>query len=1042
MTEFGYVEKAFLEWLAGRFNNPNDSGVGWKFRSAEAMEEFGRDITDAICDGLLIPALQRVNPAVDSEEKARKVAEAFRRVLEHPDRMEANRRALDVLRDGLPVVLEPGKDAVTVRLIELDPAHQDRNDFTITNQYPVKGVKTAIADSVLLVNGIPLVIAEYKSFVNSGHDWREGVKQVHRYQEEAPALLTTNVFCVAADEQEFRYGTVAFAAKTEQDIRLQMDQWRPWLSAYPTERMAWNHKDDGADDDPVRKAAVSLMRPSNVLDFAENFVVFETKRGKTTKKIARYQQFEAANDIVDRVLEGKHKRGLIWHTQGSGKSLTSIYAAYKLRRRKQLQNPTVLVVVDRSNLKKQLGDDFDYCDYPSVIRAMGIEDLKSRLRTNYAGTIITTVQCFQNMNDLEPIQRDNIICLIDEAHRTQKGKGAGFAMTMRAKLPNAYRFGMTGTPIDRTMVNTHHDFGPVTDGKQERYLSYYGIRRAILDGATLEVYYEPHYVPIAVDEQPLSTTYENMCDELEVEDEEERELVKQKEARWKKLVKDSRRIREKVIPHLVDHFLKFPDPSGFKAMLVAVDREACGLYKDALDAELEGRGLPKEWSDVIISTRQNELPELKRFRYESDKEEEIIEWYKLSPEQWEAENRKKFGDDRTKWKAPLKILIVCDKLLTGFDSPITSTMYLDKPIRDHNLLQAIARTNRPMPERKKRNGLIIDYFGVFNDLHKALNFDEEVVEEAIINWDKLREMAPIEVGKCLAYFNGIQREDTRDCLMACLRRLADPGVALEFETQFKRMETLWEALSPDECLYDHRHDYTWLTSIYIAHRRRNRRALVTHEELSVKTRELIQQHTEFMEIAEQVPVYKIDANYLTKVDQLPNAADRAAELEAALTRELIEHNNGGIVHKLLGERLRDAIESKEKSDAAGLKLLTEFQAIVQELNNAQAEPARLGLTDPGEYELFTVVRQFAAVKDEALCIRATKAMMSRLRRGQHLPPGWWETRGGKNRVSQTLQVESWEPDFEPLNLCPVEEAEPPFLAAAVEELGRAFSSTA
>ena len=1038
MTEYGYVEKAILEWLAGRFDDPNDSGVGWKFRSAEAMEEYGRDITDAICDGLLIPALQRINPAVDSEEKAQKVAEAFRRVLDHPDRLEANRRALDVLRDGLPVVLEAGKDAVTVRFIELDAAHQDRNDFTITNQYAVKGSKTAIADSVLLVNGIPVVVAEYKSFVNSGHDWREGVKQVHRYQEEAPALLTTNVFCVAADEQEFRYGTVAFAAKTDQDVRLQMDQWRPWLSEYPSERMAWNNKGDGSGDDPVRRAAVSLMRPSNVLDFLENFVVFETKRGTTTKRIARYQQFEAANDIVDRVLEGKYKRGLIWHTQGSGKTLTEIFAAGKLRRRRQLNNPTVLIVVDRRNLKKQVGDDFDYCDYPSVIRAMGIEDLKDRLRTNYAGTVITTIQCFQNMNDLDPVPRDNIICLIDEAHRTQKGKGAGFAMTMRAKLPNAYRFGMTGTPIDRTMVNTHHDFGPVIEGKQERYLSYYGIRRSILDGATLEVYYEPHYVPIAVEEAPLSVSYEEMCDELEVEDEEERELVKQKEARWKKLVKDTRRIREKVIPHLLDHFLKFPDPSGFKAMLVTVDREACGLYKEALDAELEKRGLPKEWSDVIISTPQNPEPELKRFRYATDKEEEIIEWYKLSPEQWEAANRKKFGDDRTKWKPPLKILIVCDKLLTGFDSPITSVMYLDKPIRDHNLLQAIARTNRPMPERNKRNGLIIDYFGVFNDLHKALNFEESVVEESIINWDKLKEVAPVEVGKCLAYFDGIHREVTRDCLMACLRRLADPGVALEFETQFKRMETLWEALSPDECLYDYRHDYSWLTSIYVAHRRRNRRALATHEELAMKTRELIQQNTDFMDIAEEVPVYRIDANYLTKVAQLPTAADRAAELEAALTRELIERNNGGIVHKLLGERLRQAVEEKEQGDAAGLKLLAELQSIVQDLNKAQAEPERLGLTETGEYQLFTVINQYAAVRDESLCVRAAKAMMSRLKRGQHLPPGWWETRGGKNKVSQTLQVESWEPDFEPLNLCPVEESEPPFLAAAVEELSLAF----
>jgi len=311
MTEYGYVEKAVLEWLAGRFTDPNDSGVGWKFRSAEAMEEFNRDVTDPICDGLFIPALQRANPAVDTEEKARKVAQAFRRAVDNPDKQEANRRALEVLRDGLSVVLEQGSDSVTVRLIELDPTHQDRNDFTITNQYPVNGSKTAIADSVLLVNGIPLVIAEYKSFVNSGHDWREGVKQVHRYQEEATGLLTTNVLCVAADEQELRYGTVAFAAKTEQDVRLQIDQWRPWLSAYPVERMAWNQKGNGADDDPVRKAAMSLMRPSNVLDFLENFVVFETKRGQTTKKIARYQQFEAANDIVDRVLEGKQKLGLI-----------------------------------------------------------------------------------------------------------------------------------------------------------------------------------------------------------------------------------------------------------------------------------------------------------------------------------------------------------------------------------------------------------------------------------------------------------------------------------------------------------------------------------------------------------------------------------------------------------------------------------------------------------------------------------------------------------------------------------------------------------
>lgn len=1037
MTEYGYVEKPMLEWLAGKGDDPNDHGLGWTYRTEEEMEAYGRSLTDPIVEALLIPALMRINPVVDTEAKARKVVEAFRRILSLPDALDANRKTLEALSNGIPVVLTAGQDTTQVKLIEFDPDRQELNDFTVTNQYRVRGVETVKADTVLLVNGIPVVLSEYKSYINSGHDWTDGVDQLHRYQREAPALLVPNVFCVAADEQEFRYGAVAYQINSQQDIDLQRDSWQPWLSQYPVRRLYWTMPAAEIEPDAVKAASEGLLRPCNVLDFIENFHTFETKRGKTTKKLARYQQFEAANDIVDRVVKGEDLTGLIWHTQGSGKTLTMIFAGYKLRRRAELENPTVMIVVDRRDLKKQIGDDFDFCDYPNVERAMGVRDLKTKIQVNWRGTVITTLQCFQQMDDLSPRkgkQAPLTVLLIDEAHRSQKGKGAGFAMTMRAKLPEAFRFGLTGTPIDRTMVNTHREFGPIKNGQQERYLSYYGIRRSILDGATLEVYYQLRTVPLETDEKTLNVGFEQMCEEMEVEDEDEKTDLQRKETRWKALARDPRRVA-KVIGNMVEHFLAHPDPNGFKAQLVAVDRLACQIYKDALDVEFKKRGLPPEWSDVVISAAQNDPPELERFHYTKEKTDDIVERFKMTPPQWEEWNRKKNGDDKSKWLPALKILIVCDRLLTGFDAPVEQVMYLDKPLRDHTLLQAMARTNRPFAEMGKHNGLIIDYFGVFEDLQKALNFDENVREEAVIDWAKLRALVPDEIERCMVFFKGIKIEDTRDCLLASLRRLADQQAAQEFETQFKRTEVLWEAISPDECLYQHRFQYAWLCSIYVAHKRRKRRSPATREELAAKTRELIQQNTAFMDIAEDVPAYKIGADYLTKITDIKSPADRAAELEAALTKELTE-GEGGFVYKELGERLKQIIEQKAADDKAAIKMMKDLEVLVAQVNKVKDEPQRLGLTEPGAYPLFTVIRSTATSGDEAAWVQAAKTLVAELRRGQHLPAGWAATSGGRQKVSLALQVASWMPKVCDLGLCPVGEAEPPFLAAAVEELAR------
>ncbi|NLF19763.1 MAG: hypothetical protein GX595_21235, partial [Lentisphaerae bacterium] len=280
--------------------------------------------------------------------------------------------------------------------------------------------------------------------------------------------------------------------------------------------------------------------------------------------------------------------------------------------------------------------------------------------------------------------------------------GESYAMTMRAKLRKAFRFGFTGTPIDKTMQNTHRDFGPIVDGGQERYLSYYGIRRAIKDGATLEVHYVRDRVPFSVDEKALSVGYEQMCAEMEIEDEEAKDNVQRQKSRWKELARHPDRV-EIVLEKMIEHFLAYPDPDGFKAQLVAVDRKACAIYKVRLDEKLCARGLPTEWADVIISSAQNTADEdVRRFEYLKAKQDDLIEWFKLTPGEWEQRNRELHGEDRAQWRPPLKILIVCDRLLTGFDAPVEQVMYLDKPLRDHNLLQAIARTNRPLPSMKKR----------------------------------------------------------------------------------------------------------------------------------------------------------------------------------------------------------------------------------------------------------------------------------------------------------------------------------------------------
>lgn len=614
-----------------------------------------------------------------------------------------------------------------------------------------------------------------------------------------------------------------------------------------------------------------------------------------------------------------------------------------------------------------------------------------------------------------------------------------YAMTMRAELRKAFRFGFTGTPIDKTMQNTHRDFGPMIEGAQERYLSYYGIRRSIRDGATLEVHYLRDRVPFNIDEDSLSVGYEQICEEMEIEDEEAKDNVQRQKSKWKELARHPDRV-EIVLEKMIEHFLAYPDPDGFKAQLVAVDRKACAVYKEKLDEKLRAQGLPTEWADVIISSAQNTPDEdVRRFEYPKAKQDDLIEWFKLTSSEWEEKNRDLYGKEIEKWRPPLKILIVCDRLLTGFDAPVEQVMYLDKPLRDHNLLQAIARTNRPLPSMKKRTGVVVDYFGNFDSLERALNFDESIREESLIDWKVLKDSIPEEVARCRAIFDGIPMEAKREHLLAALRRLRPPEAAKIFEQNFRSLERLWEAVSPDPYLYPLRQDYNWLCSIFIAWRRRLRGSRETHNELAAKTRKLIEENTSFMEVAEKLPVFKIDENYRTRLDDLPSPSDKAAALEAALTAELVE-DDPSFTYRLLGERLKKLKERKDASDEAVARRLREYEEIAAEAEKTKHEPVRLNLTQLGEYGLFSVFREYAKTKEESYLADCARQMVDHLRKHQLLASGWSYPRagGGWKRVERSLLAESWNPKYEALGF-DTEEENPAFLIPAVEELAKSDS---
>jgi len=686
------VERAALAWLEGMGYT---HVAGTTITPGESSHE--RDAFDQpFLAGRLREALQRLNPGVSADA----LDEAFRRVsrLDGPDLVSRNRHIHRMLIDGVTVE-EKRPDGsiggVIVRLIDFD--EPGNNDWLAVNQFAVASGGGASGsghvrrpDIVIFVNGLPLAVIELKNATDDHATIWDAFNQLQTYKAQIPRLFDYNAALVASDGLEARIGS----------LTADRERFMPWRTT------------EGETLAPARMAQLEVLltgvfEKRRFLQILRHFIVFEDEgAGKVIKKMAGYHQFHAVNHAIDETITavsetGDQRIGVVWHTQGSGKSLTMAFYAGRAILHPTMENPTIVVLTDRNDLDNQLYGVFSRCK--ELLRqppeqAADRADLRSRLSRASGGVVFTTIQKFlpEERGDKHPVlsERRNIVVIADEAHRSQYDFIDGFARHMRDALPNASFIGFTGTPIEKTDANTQAVFG--------EYISVYDIQRAVEDGATVPIYYESRLAKLALDTalQPrLDSDFEEATEGEEVD---RKDRLKTKWAQLEAIVGSEQRIKL-VAADLVAHWeRRLEDAMDGKAMIVCMSRRICvELYKEII-------ALRPEWHDpndaagvikiVMTGSASDPLDWQEHIRTKSKREDL-------------AKRFKKPAD-------PFRIVIVRDMWLTGFDAPCLHTMYVDKPMRGHGLMQAIARVNRVF--RDKPGGLVVDYLGLAHELKQAL----------------------------------------------------------------------------------------------------------------------------------------------------------------------------------------------------------------------------------------------------------------------------------------------------------------------------------
>jgi type I restriction enzyme R subunit len=859
---------------------------GWNFVPSS---ELNRKESDIFLEDLLTEALMKLNPEIKSDvTKVEEVLYRLRAIIlsaKGTGLVRANEEFSKWLKNEKTMPLGEKGEHVSVNLIDYD--NPKNNQFIITTQFKFITNQSRRADIVLFVNGIPLVIGEAKTPIRPAISWLDGAVQLEEYQRSIPQLFVPNAFMFASEGKTYRAGCV----------KLPLEKWQPWKSTNQFSQL-----------NEVKKAIEMMLTPEAVLDISKNFTVFSTEKGgQKVKVLCRYQQYEATKQIVERVLDSSIKKGLIWHFQGSGKSILMVYVAQQLRNEPKLKSPTIIVVVDRIDLNTQMSATFNAIEVANMVIAETREDLQRMLSQDTRKIIITTIHKFAEAGLLN--QRDNIVVLVDEAHRTQEGD---LGLNMRAALPNAFLFGFTGTPINKRDKNTFLTFG--SDQDKAGYLNKYSYKQAIEDGATIPIDFEPRLVELHIDQSELDKEFKELLTKEGLDLKDSARLSKQA-AKFGHLVKAHDRI-QKVVIDIVKHYRENIEPSGFKGQIVVYDREACHLYKEEID-----RHMAPEETAVVMTIDNKDDAEWK-------------EKYFLS----ENEEGKLLDRFRDKKDSP-KLLIVTSKLLTGFDAPINKVMYLDKPMKDHSLLQAICRVNRPYPS--KNRGLIVDYIGVFDNVGKALDFDLEDMRSVVSNVDHLEKELPIAMAKCLEYFSNIDRSlEGYEGLMAAQDCLPNDEVRDKFGADYSYLHRHWEALSPNLILKKFENDYRWLTQVYESIKPPSGRGRLLWHVLGEKTLKLIHDNVTVQAIRDDLDTLVMDENILDHMKG-GETSKKTKEIELKIIWKLHKHIDDPRFLDL-GKRLEDLKDKHYRNAITSLEFLKALLKLARETvvleRETKAEP--------------------------------------------------------------------------------------------------------
>lgn len=882
-TEANTVEKMIIDAVAKPGHATTPAEAYWDFVPGPQLP---RRITDVMVESWVRDALIKLNPEIaEQPDRADEVIYNLRACIlavQSDGLVRANENFMSWLRGEKTMPFGPRGEHVSVRLI--DSLQAANNQLTICNQwtYQAGGVEKRF-DVVFLVNGLPLVIGEAKTPTRSAVTWFDGAFQVNEiYEKQIPAMFVPNVFSFATEGRLFRYGS----------IRMPIDMWGPWRDEENQEEGQLRH---------VKAAVASMLRPSVVIDILHNFTLFATdKQHRRIKIICRYQQYFTTNQIVDRVVAGHPKKGLIWHFQGSGKSLLMVFAAQKLRMHPQLMNPTVVIVVDRIDLDTQITATFNATDVPNMIGVPSRQELQTLLAQDVRKVLVTTIHKFGEAGG-RLNERSNIILMVDEAHRTQEGD---LGRKMRDALPNAFLFGLTGTPINRADRNTYWAFGAGEDEKG--YMSRYSFQESIRDKATLPLHFEAPEVKLKIDKAAIDEAYKQITGNLSEQD---RDDLAKRAAKMAVLVKNPERVRA-VVNHIVKHFQTKVEPNGFKAQVVVFDRECCVLYKQIMD-DLIG----PDASAIVMTSAQHDPPEWKVHARDKDAEEKLLDRFRAPAD-------------------PLKFVIVTNKLLTGFDAPILQVMYLDKPMKDHNLLQAICRTNRTFGQ-EKTHGLIVDYIGIFDDVAQALDFDEKAVQRVVSNIDELAKTLPVQIQKCLAFFPDVDRSvGGYEGLMAAQQKLPNNQTRDRFASEYSMLGKIWEALSPDAVLTPYENDYRWLTQVYESVKPPSGNGRLLWHALGSKTVELINENVHVESVRDDVETLVMNAEVLEEILASADPENKGREIEIKLVARLRKHTANPTFTQL-GERLERVRERHEQGFLTSLEFLKAMLELARDVVEAE-----------------------------------------------------------------------------------------------------------